>query len=259
MTARDGDWLTRWRLRTCEAVGSDPQLRGRPDVYAEGGRIRIGDRFRLSSRPVASHLASGPGATLEIGHDVAIGHGAAIAAYEQVRIGDGTSIGPYVLLMDTNFHGRTGDQSVQHETKPVLIGTSCRIGSRVTITRGAVIGDGAEILAGSVVSSVIPPGACAGGARARVLGRAGDAACRWDGAAALLPELLREALGSPAVPELDADLSSFAWTERSLCTLTAAIERELETSVDADTVRRTADLRQLVATIERTRRANRSR
>jgi acetyltransferase-like isoleucine patch superfamily enzyme len=116
---------------------------------------------------------------LEIGPDVWIGHGAAIAAFELVRIGEGTHIGPFVIIMDTNFHGTPGDQSVRHDCRPIVIGKHCRIGSRVTITRGASIGDGAEILAGSVVSSAIPPGVCAGGARARVFGRAGDAASRW--------------------------------------------------------------------------------
>jgi Acetyltransferase (isoleucine patch superfamily) len=85
-----------------------------------------------------------------------VGGGAAIAAFQQVSIGDGTRIGPYVIIMDTNFHGSPGDQSVQHDTRPVTIGAGCRIGSRVTITRGGSIGDGAEILAGSVVSSAIP-------------------------------------------------------------------------------------------------------
>jgi acetyltransferase-like isoleucine patch superfamily enzyme len=171
-----------WSLRVCERVGEAPHLHGWPTIYGRPGRIRIGDRFSLWSRPIESHLAAGPGGLLDIGNDVSIAHGAAISAYECVQIGDGTLIGPFVLIMDTNFHSSTGDQSLKHETRPVVIGKNCRIGSGVTITRGAVIGDGAEILAGSVVSSAIPPGVCAGGAKARVLGRAGDLTCRWDGA-----------------------------------------------------------------------------
>jgi acetyltransferase-like isoleucine patch superfamily enzyme len=171
-----------WWLRGCEHVGHAPHLHGWPTIYGKPGRIRIGDRFSLWSRPVESHFAAGPDGTLEIGHDVSIAHGAAISAYECVQIGDGTCIGPYVVIMDTNFHGSTGDQSVQHDTRPVVIGKNCRIGSNVTIVRGAVIGDGSEILAGSVVSSAIPSGVCAGGAKARVLGRAGDPACRWTSA-----------------------------------------------------------------------------
>jgi acetyltransferase-like isoleucine patch superfamily enzyme len=166
-------------LRACQQVGGMPLLYGQPTLFASEGHIRIGDRFRLASRPVASHLAAGGNGVLEIGDDVWIAHGAAIAAFESVRIGHRTRIGPFVIIMDTNFHGPGGGQSVQHDCQPVVIGEGCRIGSRVTITRGASIGDGAEILAGSVVLSAIPPGACAGGARARVLGRAGHAPAPW--------------------------------------------------------------------------------
>jgi acetyltransferase-like isoleucine patch superfamily enzyme len=167
-------------MRPCAIVGADARLYGWPTIYARPGRIVIGKRFTLWSRPIASHLAAGPEGLLDIGDDVSIAHGAAISAYELVTIGAGTCIGPFVVIMDTNFHGQTGDQSVQHETRPVIVGADCRIGSGVTITRGASIGDGCEILAGSVVSSAIPSGMCAGGARARVLGRAGDSAGRWE-------------------------------------------------------------------------------
>ena len=174
------DWTQNafWLLG-CDRVGSDPRLDGRPTIKAYGGHIRIGDRFRFASRPVASHLIAGPHGILEIGNDVSIAYGAAIAAFERVDIGPGTRIGPFVIVMDTNFHGAAGDQSVQHDCRPVTIGARCRIGSRVTITRGASIGDESEILAGSVVTSAIPAGVCAGGARARILGRAGEGAASW--------------------------------------------------------------------------------
>ena len=243
--------LARWSLRECENVGAEPRLHGRPTFYAASGRIRIGDRFRLSSRPVVSHVHAGPEGTLEIGHDVSIAHGAAISAYEYVQIGDSTCIGPYLVLMDTNFHGRTGDQSVHHDTRPVIIGKSCRIGSRVTITRGAEIGDGAEILAGSVVSSSIPAGMCAGGARARVLGYAGDAACRWDGVLAVVPELIREALAIDAAPDVGIDPSALPWTDVGLRRFLAAVEQRFGTSVDAAIVRRASDVAELARMIER--------
>ncbi len=78
--------------------------------------------FHLASRPVPSHLVAGPGAILHIGNDVSIGCGAAIAAIQHVHIGDGTRIGPFVIIMDTNFHGAPGDQSLQHDCRPVTIG-----------------------------------------------------------------------------------------------------------------------------------------
>jgi acetyltransferase-like isoleucine patch superfamily enzyme len=242
----------RW-LRLCVSVGATPRLYGEPTLYASPGDIRIGDRFRLWSRPVASHLATGPEGTLEIGHDVAIGHGAAISAFERVMIGDRTCIGPYVVIMDTNFHGSTGDQSVQHDTKPISIGRGCRIGSRVTITRGAAIGDGAEILAGSVVSSQIPAGACAGGARARVLGHAGDRSCRWEGPAAVVPQLIRDVLQLDAAPDLDTDFSVLRWPGAGVEMLVTEIERLFGTTLDASTIRGARDLISIVAAVERGR------
>lgn len=190
-------------LRHCAQVGTDPHLQGRPTIESEGGQLRIGHRFRLASTPVPSHLTAGPGSLLDIGDDVSIGYGAAIAAHQHVHIGAGTRIGPFVIIMDTNFHGSPGDQSLQHDCRPVMIGAGCRIGSRVTITRGVVIGDGAEILAGSVVTSTIPPGVCAAGGRARVIGQAGALASRWDSPAAELPQILMTSLDLDSPPDLD--------------------------------------------------------
>jgi acetyltransferase-like isoleucine patch superfamily enzyme len=239
-----------WWLRGCERVGRNPRVYGRPSLELEGGDIRIGDRFSIASRPVTSHLVAGPHAVLEIGDDVSIGHGGAVAAYERVVIGAGTKIGPFIIIMDTNFHGNPGDQSVQHECRPVLIGKDCRIGSRVTITRGVTIGDGAEILAGSVVTSSIPAGACAGGGRARVLGPAGDVSTRWDGAAAVVPSILAESLPLPAVPDATvalADLPDWnpAGVERFVSALALASRNRVPAS-DLKTCRTVADLVVLV-------------
>jgi acetyltransferase-like isoleucine patch superfamily enzyme len=229
-------WQARRWLQTCTHVGVEPRVVAKPTIYAEG-ELRIGDRFYLTSRPIPSHLVVGPRAALHIGDDVAIGHGAAIAAYERVQIGSGTRIGPFVILMDTNFH-RAGDQSLQHDTRPVIIGAGCRIGSRVTITRGVTIGDGAEILAGSVVSAAVPAGACVAGARARVIGRAGDMAARWESPAARLPELLRAALELKLPPDLDDNpMPAQLWTDERVVRALQAIKDEYVVAMDARVVR----------------------
>jgi hypothetical protein len=147
---------------------------------------------------------------LRIEDRVVIGHGAAIAAYERVRIGVGTVIGPFAIIMDTNFHGAAGDQSVSHDCRPIVIGANCRLGSRVTVTRGVELGDGASVLAGSVVTSNIPAGMCAGGARARILGPASAPGASWDGAFGLLPVLTMETLGLDAPPDGLASLVDLA-------------------------------------------------
>lgn len=216
--------VRKW-MRMCTALGDQPHLTGKPTISAAGGQLRIGHRLHLASTPVASHLAVSPGALLHIGNDVVIGCGAAIAAAERVEIGDDTRIAPFVIIMDTNFHGKPGDQSIQHDCRPVTIGRGCRIGTRVTITRGATIGDGAEILAGSVVSSTIPPGVCAAGSRARVIGRAGELTSRWDSPAAALPDLLMAALDLESPPPLDSTpLPEPGWTEARIQRLLGAIE-----------------------------------
>jgi acetyltransferase-like isoleucine patch superfamily enzyme len=238
MTFRDR-WragrVRRW-LRKCDEVGEGPRLDGKPTIENHGGQIRIGSRIRLMSRPVASHLVAGSGAVLAIGNDVSIGSGAAIAAHQRIQIGDGTRVGPFAIIMDSSFHGAAGDQSIQHDCRPVTIGAGCLIGTRVTITRGATIGDGAEILAGSVVSSLIPPGVCAAGARARIIGRAGDLSSRWDSAAAVLPELLMESLGLKAPPDLDSDpIAEHFWTDARMRALLGAIEDRFGVALDRAT------------------------
>jgi acetyltransferase-like isoleucine patch superfamily enzyme len=247
---RAGVWL-----RACARIGEHPRLRGRPSVGVYGGTISIGNRCTIASRPVRSHFVAGPAAVLDIGDDVSIGHGAAVAAFERVQIGAETRIAPFVIIMDTNFHGRPGDQSVQHDCRPVIIGRDCRIGSRVTITRGTCIGAGAEILAGSVVSSDIPAGACAGGARARVVGRAGQPDSRWDSAAAMLPLLMMEALDMVAPPEMDDTVSDIpGWHDTGLRPLLSAIETQFGIRVRASDLHGAMRLAELAALVDEARR-----
>jgi maltose O-acetyltransferase len=238
-------------LRDCARVGVPVRLRGRPSVNVEGGTIAIGDRCTVSSRPVVSHFVAGPDAVLEIGDDVWIGHGAAIAAFERVEIGAGTRIGPFAIIMDTNFHGSPGSQSVHHDCRPVVIGRNCTIGSRVTITRGVSIGDGAEILAGSVVSSAIPAGACAGGGRARVVGRAGRLDARWDSAAAVLPLLFMDALDMTSPPELDLAVSDMrGWDLDAVHRVLLTIEQQFGVLLDTSDMPSASRLMDIAAAVE---------
>jgi acetyltransferase-like isoleucine patch superfamily enzyme/acyl carrier protein len=164
-------------LRRCDHVGRNPKLIGTPAVENLGA-IAIGDDFQLASEPVPSHLVTGPSGTIDIGHGVAIAHGAAIASHARISIGDGASIGAFALIMDTDFH-EVGDRSVAPESKPIVIGARARIGGRVTILRGAVIGAGAIVMSGSVVSGEVPAGARVAGVPARSI--TSGAGARTDG------------------------------------------------------------------------------
>jgi maltose O-acetyltransferase len=197
-------------LRRCRRVGANTRARGRPTIYLDGGTITIGANCTIDSRPVATHFVAGPGAILSIEDDVFIGHGSAIAAYERVRIGAGTKIGAYAIVMDTNFHSAAGDQSVSHDCRPVDIGRACRIGVRVTLTRGVQVGDGACVLAGSVVATNVPARTCVAGARARVIGD--SPSISWDSARAVLPFIVMDACRLDAPVDLALTLPGLmAW------------------------------------------------
>ena len=149
-------------------------VRGKPFV-GNYGSISIGDKFTLSSMPAMSHLVATAGGSLVIGDRVVISYGAAISAMCQVTIADGTNIGPYVVIMDSDFHG-IDDRNGPGKMAPVSIGRNVSIGARVTILRGAQIGDGAKVRSGSVVTGRVESGTTVGGVPARVIDVAKDAA-----------------------------------------------------------------------------------
>jgi len=130
------------------------------------GTVSIGEGARLSSRPVQSHLVVGTSGLLEIGERVSISYGAAISRNARVRIGDDTAIGPFVVIMDSDFHV-VGDRTAHGEPRPIRIGRGVVIEARVTILRGATVGDGARVRSGSVVSGQIPASTVVGGVPAR--------------------------------------------------------------------------------------------
>ena len=162
-------------LRACDSVGNDVVLVGRPHVR-NAGRMVVGNRVELKSLPVVSHFVTGPRGRLEIGDDVFIAHGAAIAAHHHVAIGANAVIGPFVMIMDTDFH-EAGNYAGAGSTAPItigagarlgagvtllrgsVIGAGARLGARVTVLRGAVVGAGAVIEAGAVVKGEVAAGA----------------------------------------------------------------------------------------------------
>jgi maltose O-acetyltransferase len=102
-----------------------------------------------------------------IGDDVSISYGAAIYCEIRVRIGDGSRLGPYIVLSDSSFHV-VGDLLARPKPQPVEIGRGVKIGARVTILPGTIIGDGATVAAGSTVRGTVAAGAVVSGVPAMV-------------------------------------------------------------------------------------------
>jgi maltose O-acetyltransferase len=164
--SRPADRLVRWwSLRRCDAVGDDARVVGVPFVD-NLGRIELGAGVIVRSIPVRSHLVTGPRGVLRIGRDVDIAHGASISAHAEVDIGEGAVLGPFVMILDADFHDAR-DRLAAGAARPIRIGRGVRLGAGVVVLRGATIGDGATVAPNSVVSRHIPPGARAAGVPAR--------------------------------------------------------------------------------------------
>src|SRR6185503_18160058 len=98
--------------------------------------------------------------------------GASISAEERVSLGQRVRLGPHVTIADHDDEDaaeRTG--SADPRPRPVTIGDDVWLAARVRVRKGAFIGSGAVVTAGSVVTGEIPAGALAGGVPARVLER----------------------------------------------------------------------------------------
>ena len=233
-------------LRRCDAIGAGAALVGRPWIENRG-RLVIGDRLRLASVPVQSHLVVAPGGTLEIGDDVTIGYGAALEAHVCVQIGPGSRLGPFVSIADTDFHV-AGQPEARPDSTPILLGRDVRLGSRVTVLRGAVVGDGARVLAGSVVSGEVPAGATVGGVPARPVG-AGLQPAAGDPAADV-PRVVAETLALPELPSLEQGPNELSgWDSLGALRLLLALEERFGVTLDETAMPRARHVADLVALV----------
>jgi acetyltransferase-like isoleucine patch superfamily enzyme/acyl carrier protein len=224
--------LARWRckrwLRGVNRVGTGARLNSRPYLPNQG-RISIGDDFLLSSLPVQSHIEALPGALIEIGDRVFISYGAAISAQREIRIGDDVKIGPFVVIMDSDFH-LPGNRDASGDVAPVRIGADVIIGARVTILRGADIGDGARVSSGSTVSGMVPGGVTVRGVPALVLS---DSADLPD-----VPKLLRSVLGLARRPDPGVELNDIPeWDYSGTRSLVLAIKDAYRITVREEDLR----------------------
>jgi acetyltransferase-like isoleucine patch superfamily enzyme/acyl carrier protein len=236
-------------LARCDYVGSGATLRGAPYVLNRG-RISIGDDFRLSSQPVQSHIVADTGGEIWIGHGVRIGHGSGLASRARIRIGDGVTLGAYVLVLDTDFHV-AGDAGHEAPATPIEIGPNARLGNHVTVLRGSVIGAGAVVADGSVISGEIPAGAHVAGVPAR---RTVESTSTVEGGsiAERLTAVAMRVFSLAERPELSqGPLQTPGWDSLGTLSLILALEDEFRVSLAEEDVVRAANLLQLTQVIER--------
>jgi maltose O-acetyltransferase len=119
------------------------------------------------------------GGSVELARNLTVGAGGTIAwgcSFElgdTLTIGERTRLGPEVMILTTTHElGPREHRAGPLLRKPVKVGSDVIIGARAIVLPGVTIGDGAQVLAGSVVNKDVPPGARWGGIPARPLGPA---------------------------------------------------------------------------------------
>ncbi len=146
-------------------------LGARVDIVAKRGhgRLRLGSNCRVGNdSAIRAHEGS-----VHIGDKTVLGARVTVNAYLDVVIGASTLIADDVYIID--FDHRTGDVSVpimdQGIVKaPVRIGRDCWLGTKVVVTPGVRIGDGAVVAAAAVVTKDVEPYSIVAGVPAAVIG-----------------------------------------------------------------------------------------
>ncbi|SFU09219.1 acyltransferase [Mesorhizobium sp. YR577] len=135
------------------------------------------------------HVGAGSriGTFVEIQRNATIGQNCKISSHtficEGVTLEDGVFVGHGVMFTN-DLHPRavTTDGGLQTDEDwtviPTLVRQHASIGSNATILAGVIIGRGALIGAGSVVTKDVPDHAIVAGVPARIVGRAKDAPVR---------------------------------------------------------------------------------
>lgn len=94
-----------------------------------------------------------------IGEHSGVGEGALLIG--KITIGDYVMMGPHVEMWTKNhcFDATSIPMALQgySDEKPIKIGSDVWIGSRAILLPGVIVGDGAIIGAGSIVTNEVPP------------------------------------------------------------------------------------------------------
>lgn len=144
----------------------------------KGGRLTIGSQSRVETRITVER----EGASLSIGNRTFIG-GGDISCASRIEIGDDVMIAWGTTIFDHASHSLRFSQRANDTTDwlrgeknwgvvemaEVRIGNKAWIGFGSTLLPGVVIGEGAVIGAGSVVTRDVPPWTVAAGNPARVI------------------------------------------------------------------------------------------
>lgn len=139
------------RVRLMRAMGC---------TIGEGARVLGLPKLSGGAPELTRNLVVGKGGTIVWGCSFEIG--------DKLTIGDRVRLGPEVMILTTTHElGPREHRAGPLLRKPVNLGNDSIIGARAIVLPGVTIGEGAQILAGSVVNKDVPPGARWGGIPAK--------------------------------------------------------------------------------------------
>ena len=159
--------------RTCRI---SPEAR----ICPRKGRIDIGAQTAIAPGVmVQGNVTIGQQCTVQA-YTMLVGYGEAGDAQGTIRIGDGVRIAPMVMMIAADHVFADAHRPIREQgmaPAPITVGDDVWIAGRVNIVAGVMVGEGAVIGAGSVVTRDIPPYSVAVGAPAKVVKqRGGDTA-----------------------------------------------------------------------------------
>jgi len=160
--------LTPLYIREVNEIGDGVRTLGKPRIDNQG-YIVIGDHTVLRSILVPLELVTAPGAHLTIGRSCSINYGVSIGCTRSIHIGDHVRIGPFVMIVDSQFHD-LHDRSIAPPPEAVCIESDVWIGTRSSVLPGVTIGRGAVIGAHSLVNKDVPAFTIYGGVPAKKIG-----------------------------------------------------------------------------------------
>jgi maltose O-acetyltransferase len=159
--------LAPWYLRDVTQLEPGVRTVGRPRIDNQG-YLAIGRGTVLRSVNVPVELATGPRGRLTIGRDVSLNYGVSIGCLGQVDLGDRCRLGPYVMLVDSDFHDLY-DRDVRPAPRPVRLAEDVWVGAKACIMPGVTIGRGAVVGTAAVVLRDVAPFTVVAGVPARVV------------------------------------------------------------------------------------------
>jgi acetyltransferase-like isoleucine patch superfamily enzyme len=156
-------------LRDVTTLGQGVRTLGKPRIDNQGQMV-IGDGTLLRSVLVPLELATAPGSRLTIGKRCSLNYGVSIGCTERIEVGDRVRMGPFVMIVDSQFHD-LHDRQRRPPPSPVRIANDVWIGTRSSVLPGVSIGRGAVIGAHSLVNRDVPPFTIWGGVPAKQIGQ----------------------------------------------------------------------------------------